>query len=122
MAVHGKESPTTVRSLSRGGAIVSGGSASYDIVFACGSVTHRLPEAILRGVQWRIEADKGLASAEEIAPMPQKWRPRRSRLRRARKRNMPPRSQHSASIRTMPIWSRATTAAARWPPKISVGC
>lgn len=67
MAVHGKESPTTVRSLSRGGAIVSGGSASYDIVFACGSISRRLPEAILRGVQWRIDADKGLASPEEIA-------------------------------------------------------
>ncbi|MBB2157917.1 hypothetical protein HLH33_16685 [Gluconacetobacter diazotrophicus] len=53
LAIHGSQRPGTVRSL-LGGPIVSGGSASFDIVFECGTYARKLPEAILHGVQWTV--------------------------------------------------------------------
>ncbi|MBF0852241.1 MAG: hypothetical protein ABF932_14310 [Gluconobacter potus] len=41
-AVHGTPRPETIRRLA-GGFIAAGGSASFDIVFACGSISKRLP-------------------------------------------------------------------------------
>lgn len=52
-AIYGEQRPDTVRSLS-GGVGMMGGRAEYDIVFLSGSFSRRLPECILRGVQWRI--------------------------------------------------------------------
>lgn len=66
-AVHGEAGRQPVRALSRG-AIMTGGSASYDIVFLGGERSLRLPEAILRGVQWTVYArEDGFADADELA-------------------------------------------------------
>jgi len=53
IAIHGEQRPDTVRSLG-GGIGMMGGRAEFDIVFLSGSFSRRLPECILRGVQWRI--------------------------------------------------------------------
>ena len=63
-AIHGEQSPDTVRTF-MGGAGVSGGSARVDVVFANGHQAHQVPEAIVRGIQWRISDE--VASAEMIA-------------------------------------------------------
>ena len=52
-AIHGEQRPQTVRSLG-GGVVMMGGRAEFDIVFLSGSFSRRLPECILRGVQWRL--------------------------------------------------------------------
>jgi hypothetical protein len=62
-AIHGEQSPDSIRSLAMG-AIVMGGSAEFDIVFENGTESHRIPEAIMRGVQWEIYA--AVADADEI--------------------------------------------------------
>ncbi len=62
-AIHGKQAPASVGSLS--GIVQHGGSAEFDIVFGNGSISRRLPECILRGVQWEIYDD--IATQEEIA-------------------------------------------------------
>lgn len=64
--INGKQSPDSVRSL-LGGMMVTGGGASFDIVFDNGTESRGLPECILRGVQWRIYAE--VATAEEIAEL-----------------------------------------------------
>ena len=63
-AIHGEQSLDTVRTF-MGGAGVSGGSARVDVVFANGHQAHQVPEAIVRGIQWRISDE--VASAEMIA-------------------------------------------------------
>lgn len=65
-AIHGTQSPDTIRSLG-GGVIQMGGHADFDIVFDNGTESKRLPECILRGVQWRIYEE--IATPEEIADM-----------------------------------------------------
>lgn len=62
-AIHGDQSPASVRVI--GGVMHTGGNAEFDIVFDCGSTSPRLPECILRGVQWTI-CDE-VATGEEIA-------------------------------------------------------
>lgn len=66
--VRGEPGKSPVRSL-YGGVIMTGGSASFDIVFTNGSISTGLPECILRGVQWRIYDEEPLATAEEITAM-----------------------------------------------------
>ncbi|AVF38068.1 LPD29 domain-containing protein [Rahnella sikkimica] len=61
--IHGEQMPNTVRQVG-GGVMVSGGYAEFDIVHDCGKFTKRLPECILRGVQWKILDE--VADAEEI--------------------------------------------------------
>lgn len=63
-AIHGEQSPQTVRSLG-GGIITSGGKAEFDIVFDDGGMTSRLPECILLGVQWQVHDE--IATPEDIA-------------------------------------------------------
>ncbi len=46
---------------------VRGGNAQFDVVFENGSISHKLPEAIVRGIQWTIYDEQ--ASAEEIAQL-----------------------------------------------------
>ena len=67
-AVHGTPRPQTIRRLA-GGFIAAGGNASFDIVFACGSISRMLPESILHGVQWRIFHAEPKAEPEEIAQL-----------------------------------------------------
>lgn len=67
-AVHGTPRPETIRRLA-GGFMAAGGSASFDIVFACGSISRMLPESILHGVQWTIFHDEPKAEPEEIAQL-----------------------------------------------------
>ena len=62
VAIHGTQSPATVR---EHGIMVSGGSATFDIVWDDDTESHRTPEAIIRCVQWRIYDD--IVSAAEIA-------------------------------------------------------
>ena len=62
--ITGDQRPESIQRLG-GGCMVTGGSATFDIVFAKGTISRGLPESILRGVQWRI-SDGDLASEEEI--------------------------------------------------------
>ncbi|WP_146126561.1 LPD29 domain-containing protein [Burkholderia multivorans] len=62
-AIHGEQHPETVQSLAH--VVMRGGGAEFDIVFDNGTMSYRLPECILRGVQWRIYAD--IATADDIA-------------------------------------------------------
>ncbi len=48
-------------------AVVTGGEATFDVVFLDGTITKRLPEGILRGVQWEVYLDEEPATQEEIA-------------------------------------------------------
>lgn len=54
--IHNQQEPQSIRSILLFGdpVMVTGGRAEFDIVFECGSISNRLPESILRGVQWRI--------------------------------------------------------------------
>lgn len=61
--IHGEQMPDTVRQVG-GGVMVTGGYAEFDIVHDCGKFSKRLPECILRGVQWEVLDD--IADAEEI--------------------------------------------------------
>ena len=66
VAIHGAQLPESVQTM-LGGAGVRGGNAHFDVVFENGSVSHKLPEAIVRGIQWTIYDEQ--ASAEEIAQL-----------------------------------------------------
>lgn len=61
--IHGEQKPDTVKQMG-GGIMVTGGHAEFDIVHDCGKFSKRLPECILRGVQWEILNE--IADAEEI--------------------------------------------------------
>ena len=45
--------------------MVTGGTATIDVVFDDGTISYAIPEGIIRGVQWNIL--EGVANAEEIA-------------------------------------------------------
>ncbi|CRY69126.1 LPD29 domain-containing protein [Yersinia pekkanenii] len=51
--IQGEQSPDTVNN-SFGSVICSGGNATFNIAFESGSLSKKLPECILRGVQWTI--------------------------------------------------------------------
>ncbi|UAN48845.1 hypothetical protein KGP17_27410 (plasmid) [Serratia sp. JSRIV001] len=51
--IQGKQSPETVTHR-LGGVMATGGNATFDIAFECGTMTHQLHECILYGVQWTI--------------------------------------------------------------------
>jgi hypothetical protein len=62
-AIHGQQTPYSVGTVS--GVMATGGSAEFDIVFDDGTVSTKLPEAIVRSpLQWSIRA--GVATAAEI--------------------------------------------------------
>lgn len=69
-SVNGKQDPSSIRVLG-GGVGVSGGNAEFDVVFESGSISRRVPEAIVRGIQWRIPDDE-LATADEIKELLQR--------------------------------------------------
>ena len=59
--VHGEQDPGSVEHIS----IVSmGGSADFDVVFESGNISRRIPECIIRCVQWRISDQ--IATPDEI--------------------------------------------------------
>lgn len=62
-AIKGQLQPSNVRSLG-GGIVMMGGGAELAIVFDNGTIS-RVPECIVRGVQWKINAE--VVSAEQIA-------------------------------------------------------
>jgi len=62
--INGEQRPETIRQMG-GGCMVTGGSATIDVVFAKGTISRGIPESIIRGVQWRI-SDGPLASEDEI--------------------------------------------------------
>jgi len=62
-AIHGEQRPGSVRVTC--GVAHSGGSASFDVVFDNGRMSAKVPECIIRGVQWSVLP--GIASAEQIA-------------------------------------------------------
>lgn len=61
--IHGHESPASVRDL---GVVSFGGGAEYDIAFD-DHLSRKLPECILRGVQWDIYEE--VAAADEIVEL-----------------------------------------------------
>lgn len=50
--IHGQQSPETVKSI--GGVMVTGGMATFDVIFDDGSESEHVPESIIRYVQWII--------------------------------------------------------------------
>lgn len=62
VAIHGTQSPSAIR---EHGIMVSGGTATFDIVWDDNTESHRTPEAIIHSVQWRIYEE--IASPAEIA-------------------------------------------------------
>lgn len=63
--IHGEQNAASVRSLGGGVMMMMGGAAEFDIVFDGGQQSQRLPECILRGVQWRILPD--VVGADKVA-------------------------------------------------------
>lgn len=61
--IKGEQNPASCKVT--GGVLHSGGAAHFDVVFLNGSQSPACPEAVIRGVQWRILP--GLADAEQIA-------------------------------------------------------
>ncbi|EQB33585.1 hypothetical protein M529_03680 [Sphingobium ummariense RL-3] len=61
--IHGEQQPGSVRVI--GGIFHSGGAAHFDIVFDNGHISQKVPESIIRGVQWSILPE--IATAEQIA-------------------------------------------------------
>ncbi|MFP3709724.1 LPD29 domain-containing protein [Paraburkholderia sp. SIMBA_009] len=61
--IHGEQCPDSVKSIGEG-VVMRGGRAEFDIVFDNGTTSKRLPECILRGVQWRVYGE--IATADEI--------------------------------------------------------
>ncbi|WP_265838700.1 LPD29 domain-containing protein [Roseomonas mucosa] len=68
--IHGVQAPETVRTLGNGIA-VQGGRASFDVVWLNGNRSKQVPEAIIRGVQWKVRGsvagDNELKSALAFA-------------------------------------------------------
>jgi hypothetical protein len=64
-AIHGEQQPDTVQSLA--GVVTCGGNAYIDIVWEDGTESHKIPESVIRGVQWRILP--GIADDNEIRTM-----------------------------------------------------
>jgi len=62
--ITGDQHPESIEHLG-GGCMVTGGTATFDIVFENGTISRGVPEGIVRGVQWRIKKDSE-ANAEEI--------------------------------------------------------
>jgi len=54
--ITGDQHPENIRHLG-GGCVVTGGSATFDIVFEDGTISYAVPEGIVRGVQWSIQKD-----------------------------------------------------------------
>ena len=63
--VEGQSSAETVKSL-LGGLCMTGGNATYDVIWDDGSENRMIPECIIRGVQWRIA--EGNPSSRAISP------------------------------------------------------
>lgn len=64
--VHGESNPYGIRQIGPG-FMAMGGGADYDVVFNNGTVSHKIPECIIRGVQWVIYDEEPLATAEQIS-------------------------------------------------------
>lgn len=60
VAIRGEQAPETIS----GTVVRAGGRAEFDIVFKSGQRADRLPECILRGVQWRVYEE--VVSAAEV--------------------------------------------------------
>lgn len=63
-AIKGEQRPQSIITLG-GGAVVMGGGCYFDIAFES-HISRRLPECILRGVQWHIYDDEPLSDAEIV--------------------------------------------------------
>lgn len=65
--IEGDQAPQTVAVVA--GVLHTGGKAYFGVVFDNGNLTERLPEAILRGVQWRVldEVETGEQIADRLA-------------------------------------------------------
>ncbi|MCY1533753.1 Large polyvalent protein associated domain 30 [compost metagenome] len=66
VAIHGTQLPESLQTVGDGVG-VRGGNGHFDVVFENGSISHRIPESIVRGIQWTIYDEQ--ASAEEIAQL-----------------------------------------------------
>jgi len=68
--VHGTQAPETVQSLGNG-IVMKGGRAFFDVVWLNGNRSKQVPEAIIRGVQWKVRGsvagDNELKSALAFA-------------------------------------------------------
>jgi hypothetical protein len=65
-AIQGKPGQDTTQTMAGGAVVISGGSsAHYDVVFDNGTISYKVPECIINGVQWTV-LDKPLAERQEI--------------------------------------------------------
>lgn len=81
--IHGEQMPDTVKQMG-GGVIVTGGHAEFDIVHECGKFSKRLPECILRGVQWEIYDE--IKDAETIRELCERAEEKQAEQRRKEER------------------------------------
>lgn len=117
--IHGQQDPDDISSLA-GGALVMGGNASFDITWEDGTQSLGIPEAIMRGVQWRIydllaladEVLDAIAKAKQTtADMEFSRKQREERLARDRETDRAA-YPHLTQVRDKPQWSHGRTAAA----------
>lgn len=119
-AIHSEQRPGTVRSLG-GGVAMTGGGAEFDIVFLSGSFTRRLPECILRGVQWRI-LDRHGSEAEIAAAVANAEAVQQRQAAEAAAADAAHKAELAAYVRppSMPRCARAMSGTeASWQPPIS---
>jgi hypothetical protein len=96
VAIHGEQSPQTVGTI--GGVVAYGGRATFDVAFASGHLSKHVPEAIIRGIQWKIL--EGVADTDEIIDAVQACRVAEARRRETEEahtaRRIDERQQHAA--------------------------
>lgn len=115
--VNGEQAPASCGSI--GGAIATGGRADFDIVFDDGSISRRVPESIVRGVQWRLfdevatgeEIARALASAEQTEARRQTEAEATAARRQAERERHAKDNPHLVKKADKPQWSRGRVAA-----------
>jgi hypothetical protein len=94
--IHGEQRPETIKSLG-GGICVMGGNADFDIAWDDGTISYRIPESIVHGVQWHVyekvateeEISKALAFAAETKKKETERKEREAREFEEEKKKLP---------------------------------
>ncbi|AVF38186.1 LPD29 domain-containing protein [Rahnella sikkimica] len=101
--IHGEQRPDTVKPLG-GGVVISGGHAEFDIVHDCGKFSLRLPECILRGVQWDVLDE--IADAEEIHRLYVNAKEKEAEAKREKEENTTRFNAEVERLRTAPEYAK----------------
>jgi hypothetical protein len=95
LAIHGSQTPGSIERIG-GGAVSMGGSAEIDVVFE-DHISRRIPECIIRGVQWRISTEA--ATMGELAIWVEDAEGEQQRAKDEEKRE---RDEHNAEMDALP--------------------